>query len=177
MTHSRLFAITALAFVLAACANKDIPDPEPTATTVNTDDEFSTIDSVEDEGLRDGEFFDEDMDDPDAGELAMVIYFDFDQSEIRPEDQATLERHARELANNAGTMVRLEGHADERGSREYNIGLAERRAQAVRRLMLIQGASAEQITTVSFGEERPAAFGGDEESYAQNRRVEFRYTN
>jgi len=73
--------------------------------------------------------------------------------------------------------VRLEGHADERGSREYNIGLGERRAQAVRRLLLLQGVSAGQISTVSFGEERPAADGSSESAYAQNRRVEIIYTN
>jgi peptidoglycan-associated lipoprotein len=73
--------------------------------------------------------------------------------------------------------VRLEGHADERGSREYNIGLGERRAQTVRRMLLIQGASTAQISTVSFGEERPAAFGNDEDSWSQNRRVEIKYTD
>ena len=83
----------------------------------------------------------------------------------------------RRLANDSGAAVRLEGHADERGSREYNIGLGERRSQSVRKLLLIQGASASQISTVSFGEERPAAFGSDEESYAQNRRVEIKYIN
>ena len=69
------------------------------------------------------------------------------------------------------------GHADERGSREYNIGLGERRAQAVRRVLLLQGAQPSQISTVSFGEERPMAFGSDEEAWSQNRRVEFKYTN
>ena len=73
--------------------------------------------------------------------------------------------------------VRLEGHADERGSREYNIGLGERRAQAVRRMLLIQGASASQISTVSFGEERPAEFGSSEDAYAVNRRVVIQYTD
>jgi peptidoglycan-associated lipoprotein len=73
--------------------------------------------------------------------------------------------------------VRLEGHADERGSREYNIGLGERRAQAVRRLLLLQGVSAGQISTVSFGEERPRATGSTESAWAQNRRVEITYTN
>ena len=82
-----------------------------------------------------------------------------------------------QLANNSGISVRLEGHADERGSREYNIGLGERRAQTVRRMLLIQGASAAQISTVSFGEERPAAFGNDEDAWAQNRRVEIKYTD
>ena len=80
-----------------------------------------------------------------------------------------------ELANNPGAQVRLEGHADERGSREYNIGLGERRAQAVRQLLMIQGVSAAQISTVSFGEERPESMGSSESDYAQNRRVEFKY--
>ncbi len=71
--------------------------------------------------------------------------------------------------------VRLEGHTDERGSREYNIGLGERRAQAVRRALLLQGVAEAQITTVSYGEERPAAEGNDEAAYAQNRRVELVY--
>ena len=72
--------------------------------------------------------------------------------------------------------MRLEGHADERGSREYNIGLGERRAQAVRQMLMIQGVSASQIQTVSFGEERPEALGSSESDYAQNRRVEIKYT-
>ena len=75
------------------------------------------------------------------------------------------------------TLVEIQGHADERGSREYNIGLGERRSQAVRQMLLIQGVPASQISTVSFGEERPVALGSDEESWAQNRRVELKYTN
>ena len=86
-------------------------------------------------------------------------------------------RHGRQLSENSYLSVRLEGHADERGSREYNIGLGERRAQAVRRVLLLQGAQPVQISTVSFGEERPAEFGNDEAAWAQNRRVEFKYTN
>ena len=107
----------------------------------------------------------------------MILYFDFDQSELRPEYSDLLARHANRLANNSRDGIRLEGHADERGSREYNIGLGERRSQTVRRMLLIQGASASQISTVSFGEERPAAFGSDEASYDLNRRVEIKYTN
>jgi peptidoglycan-associated lipoprotein len=82
-----------------------------------------------------------------------------------------------QLGENTRLSVRLEGHADERGSREYNIGLGERRSQAVRQMLMIQGVSASQISTVSFGEERPAAFGSSEMDYAQNRRVEIKYTN
>ena len=116
------------------------------------------------------------LEDPSAGELGSVIYFDYDSSEVRAADQDLVARHAMNLGNDAMARVRLEGHADERGSREYNIGLGERRAQAVRQLLLIQGVSASQIATVSFGEERPAAFGSSELDYSQNRRVEFKYT-
>ena len=160
--------------LLAGCASQDIPDPDPTDTTYG-DESGSGADTggYGDSGMDEGEFFD----DPSAGELATVIYFDFDSSELRPEDADTVARHAMQLADNPQWSVRLEGHADERGSREYNIGLGERRSQTVRRLLLIQGASASQISTVSFGEERPAAFGSTEDAYSQNRRVELKYTD
>ncbi len=105
----------------------------------------------------------------------LVVYFDFDTSDIRSDFNAMLAAHGQYLAANPNAQVRLEGHADERGSREYNIGLGERRAQAVRRILLLQGASADQLSTVSYGEERPAAFGSDEEAYRLNRRVELVY--
>ncbi|HPF27369.1 MAG TPA: peptidoglycan-associated lipoprotein Pal [Steroidobacteraceae bacterium] len=104
-----------------------------------------------------------------------IIYFDYDSAEIRADSQQIVAAHARYLANNAATRVRLEGHADERGSREYNIGLGERRAQAVRRMLLLQGVAESQLGTVSYGEERPAVAGSDEDAYAQNRRVEIIY--
>ena len=171
MTKFNLLAITSLALLLGACAGQDIPDPEPTDTTV--DGSGADTGGFDDEGLGEGSFIEDEPQD----ELAMVIYFGFDQSDIQLDDQATLERHANQLANDSRARVRLEGHADERGSREYNIGLGERRSQAVRKLLLLQGASASQISTVSFGEERPASFGSDEASYAHNRRVEIKYTN
>ena len=105
----------------------------------------------------------------------LIVYFQFDQSEIDPEFNALLAAHGEYLATTANASVRLEGHADERGSREYNIGLGERRAQAVRRVLLLQGAATEQLSTVSYGEERPAEFGSDEESYLLNRRVVLEY--
>ena len=105
----------------------------------------------------------------------LVIYFDFDRSEIRSDFNDLLQAHGAFLADNTDRQVRLEGHADERGSREYNIGLGEQRAQAVRRVLMLQGASADQLGTVSYGEERPAALGSDENSYSLNRRVELVY--
>jgi peptidoglycan-associated lipoprotein len=106
----------------------------------------------------------------------LVVYFDYDQAEIKPEFNALLAAHGKYLAGNAAATLRLEGNTDERGSREYNIGLGERRAQAVRRALLLQGASASQITTVSYGEERPASTGSNEEAWRLNRRVELVYS-
>ena len=174
MSTLKLFPAALAAVVLVACGGGDtIPDPDPTYDPVadGSDANSSGFDSG---GFGGGEEFGSDLQDD---ELTTIIYFDFDQSELRSEYGDLLARHAAQLANNAGLRVRLEGHADERGSREYNIGLGERRSQAVRRMLLIQGASAEQIATVSFGEERPASVGSDEESYALNRRVEIQYTN
>src|SRR5512139_2593551 len=101
-----------------------------------------------------------------------VVFFDFDSSEIRQEYVPVVAAHAQYLVKYPTARVRLEGHTDERGSREYNIGLGERRAQTVRRALLAQGVAESQITTVSYGEERPAVEGSDEAAFAQNRRVE-----
>jgi len=103
---------------------------------------------------------------------ALIIYFEYDRSEVSAQYADILASHGRRLAQNPGQRLRLEGHADERGTREYNIGLGERRAQAVRRVLLISGASAGQISTVSYGEERPASLGSTESDYEKNRRVE-----
>ena len=107
--------------------------------------------------------------------VANIIYFDFDRSDIRPEYASLISSHAKYLAGSSAVKIRLEGHTDERGSREYNIALAERRAQAVRRALMLQGAGDAQLTTVSYGEERPATAGSDESAYEKNRRVELVY--
>jgi peptidoglycan-associated lipoprotein len=106
-----------------------------------------------------------------------VIYFDFDSSEVRGDFADVVAAHARHLSAGGGLHVRLEGHTDERGSREYNIGLGERRAQAVRRALMLQGAPDASISTVSYGEEKPAVDGSGEDSWAQNRRVEIVYAS
>ncbi len=106
-----------------------------------------------------------------------IVYFEFDRTELNAQDAAIVNAHARFLAGNPGTRVRLEGHTDERGTREYNIGLGERRAQSVRRALLLQGVAETQVATVSYGEERPASAGSDEIAWGQNRRVEIVYLN
>jgi len=106
-----------------------------------------------------------------------TIYFDFDSSEIKPEYNEMIAAHARYLVANTHIRVRLEGNTDERGSREYNIGLGERRAQAVRQALMLQGVADAQITTVSYGEERPAVTGHTEAAWAKDRRVDIVYLN
>jgi peptidoglycan-associated lipoprotein len=107
--------------------------------------------------------------------LGTVIYFDYDKAEIKSEYVGVIAENAKFLNGNVNRKIRLEGHTDERGSREYNIGLGERRAQQVRRALMLQGVTEAQVTTVSYGEERPAASGSDEEAYGKNRRVEMSY--
>lgn len=104
-----------------------------------------------------------------------IIYFDFDQSTIRPEFRDVLAAHAANLATNPTMSLRLEGHADERGSREYNIGLGERRAQAVKRALMLNGVKAGNLNTISYGEEKPMVQGTGEQSWSKNRRVELVY--
>jgi peptidoglycan-associated lipoprotein len=101
-----------------------------------------------------------------------VFYFDFDISEFKAADRETLTYHARNLASNPSRRIRLEGHADERGTREYNLALGERRANSILNYLIVNGASRSQIEVVSYGEERPAASGQTEQSYSRNRRVE-----
>jgi peptidoglycan-associated lipoprotein len=104
-----------------------------------------------------------------------TVYFDFDSADISPEDRTIILAHAEYLAANPDTRIVLEGHADERGTREYNIALGEKRAKAVEQLMLLQGVSKSQLDVISFGEERPVALGHDESSWRLNRRVEILY--
>ncbi|MBB3330489.1 peptidoglycan-associated lipoprotein [Halomonas campaniensis] len=104
-----------------------------------------------------------------------TIYFEFDSDRIRSEFEPVLSAHARYLRSNGSARVVLQGHTDERGTREYNMALGERRARSVERFLSVQGVSPSQVEVVSYGEERPAARGQNEEAYAQNRRVVFAY--
>jgi len=110
-----------------------------------------------------------------AMQAANTIYFDFDSADIRRESRTVLEAHAAYLAADDSVSVALEGHTDERGSSEYNMALAERRADSVARFLKVNDVSEEQIETVSYGEERPAVDESNEDAWAQNRRVEINY--
>ena len=115
------------------------------------------------------------IDDPNSPISRRVIYFEYDSSNILSEDQDLLIAHAGYMTANPGLGVTLEGHADERGSREYNIGLGDRRVQSVRRMLELQGVSPSQINTVSYGEEKPAVEGHSDTAWRMNRRVEIIY--
>jgi peptidoglycan-associated lipoprotein len=118
----------------------------------------------------------EDIAGPQEGILAQrIVYFPFDSSDISGDGAALVAAHAHYLVAHPTLHIRLEGNTDERGSREYNIGLGERRAQAVRRAMLLQGVAEAQLSTVSYGAERPAVDGHDETAWAKNRRVVINY--
>ncbi|MCL4315464.1 MAG: peptidoglycan-associated lipoprotein Pal [Gammaproteobacteria bacterium] len=123
-----------------------------------------------------GAFTGSELDDPSSPLAKRLVYFELDSSEVRSEFRPTVSAHARYLSQNPGAAVTLEGHADERGSREYNLALGERRANAVRALLMAEGAASAQIQTVSYGEEKPVAAGHDENAWGQNRRVEIVYT-
>ncbi len=172
MSQYRTLLISLVAAIATGCASSStMPDPDTASDSSMNGDSGATTADYSGRTSAGGEEV------PFDAPMKMIIYFDFDQSDLKPQYADTLARHARKLSASSRTKVRLEGHADERGSREYNIGLGERRSQAVRRMLLIQGASSNQISTVSFGEERPASMGNDEASYSQNRRVEIKYLN
>ena len=107
--------------------------------------------------------------------VAKVIYFDYDSYTVKPDYQSVIDQHARFLQSRPNARLVLEGNTDQRGSREYNLALGQKRAEAVRRALTLVGATDAQIEAVSFGEEKPAVSGSSEDAYSQNRRVEIRY--
>lgn len=115
------------------------------------------------------------LDDPASQLSIRIIYFEYDSSDVKAEYRSVVEAHAQFLSRNSTATITLEGHADERGSREYNLALGERRAQSVKQQMMLLGAAGSQIRVVSYGEERPAVEGHDDYSWQQNRRVEILY--
>jgi peptidoglycan-associated lipoprotein len=120
-------------------------------------------------------YSDRPWDDPASPLYNKVVYFDYDSSEIREEFVPVLQTHANYLAKHPGTRVTLEGHTDERGTREYNLALGDERAQVVQRFLLAEGVRTDQLATLSFGEEKPAVPGHSESAWSQDRRVELAY--
>jgi peptidoglycan-associated lipoprotein len=161
-------------------------DDQSTSTAIVDDGSSGGADAS---GLNDGDTVDEfiivddstmtaidRLEQTDGALSSRIIYFEFDSAKLTSESIEILEVHGNFIAGNGEVTVRLEGHADERGSREYNIALGDRRAQSVRRVLLFQGASVDQVETVSYGEEQPASTDQTEEAWSLNRRVELIYT-
>ncbi|AKS40902.1 peptidoglycan-associated lipoprotein Pal [Wenzhouxiangella marina] len=172
-TALRLIAIVTLAALMAACARQTTPEPEPTTPEPPPVERQP----VETDRLDPRDFTDvRNLDNPDSLLSQRVIYFEFDRSNVRAQFRPIIEAHAQYMRANPSARVILEGHADERGSREYNLGLGERRGNAVSEAVEANGGAERQIEVVSYGEERPVCRDSNEDCWQRNRRVEIVYT-
>ena len=171
----RFFGVAIPAFLLIGCASQG---PEYSESTENLIEEPVVQESYEPAAPRveAGKLVVDSGDNSGVSQTLMGIFlFDFDQAIVRRVAHAELNKHASALAGDRFIRVRVEGHADERGTREYNLALGERRADAVRAYLVSQGASNSQIEVISYGEEKPIVSGKNERSWAKNRRVELIY--
>ena len=177
---SLLMLLAAAAFAVA-CGGKAPPEepaPEPTPAAEPAP-QAAPVDDVADRDRMDRERMAREAAERArtvAADLSAPINFDYDQAAVRSADQATLDRKAAILVANPKVKLRISGHADERGSDEYNLALGNRRAAAAKRYLQNKGVDASRLEVISFGEERPANPGSDENAYAQNRRDEFEVT-
>jgi len=171
-----LIVIVMLAFNLAACGKKKVVENVPIAEGGSGDGGDGTG-GVGSDGIEGSQFGPGNPDDPNDPLNKRVVYFEYDSPNLDAEGQIIAEAHAQWLASNPGVTVVLEGHADERGTREYNLALGENRAQSVMQVMQGMGVSGSNIQSISYGEERPVALGADESSWSLNRRVEIIYGN
>jgi peptidoglycan-associated lipoprotein len=173
--------VLATAGLAAACGGKPAPEqpaPEPTAAPAPAPTPVPTDDSADRDRLERERLAREATERAKAvaADLAAMINFEYDQATVRSSDQGTLDRKAAILAANPNVRIQISGHADERGSDEYNLALGNRRAAAAKRYLQNKGIDASRVEVVSYGEERPLNPGHDETAYAQNRRDEFQVT-
>lgn len=182
----RLIIATALVSILAACSST--PSKEQDAASVEDRSGSSTAAApaqqspaqpggVTTQPLKPSAVSGNPLKDPTNILSKRSIYFELDSNVVKEEFKPVVAAHARYLQQNRGIKMTIQGHADERGSREYNLALGQRRADAVKQAMQLLGAQADQIETVSFGEEKPKATGHDEASWAENRRADLAYPN
>lgn len=190
MKFVKLLTVMLTLSILTACSSmqgKD-KDAEAAAGDVIVEDRGADTAGVDGTGAEGSDFGAEtqvivgedqysgdELNDPASPLSNRTVYFDYDSSSVRTEDMPVLEAHGAYLAKNPNLTVRLEGNTDDRGSREYNLALGERRALSIRQILMLQGASMNQFEVTSYGEERPAVDGSDEAAWAQNRRVEIIY--
>ncbi len=169
MNTTTRILMTALMCAAALACSKRVKEVPPAAVTTDTGP------MTEGGAAMQGAYGPNDLD-TDACLRQRVVYFDLDQDTLRPEFQAAITCHSKYLRDRPSSRMSLEGNADERGSREYNLGLGERRGNAVSSALQANGGSGSQITVVSYGEERPTCTDSNEDCWAKNRRVEVVYT-
>ena len=157
-----------LLMVLVGCTTP-VEEEQQVSTTVEVEDDSASTRT----GAGAEDSIDETSGSDELPGVDTIFYFEFDRAVLKPEVREALAAHAGQLRSNPRS-IRLEGHADERGTREYNLVLAERRANTVRDFLVLQGVDGSIIEVVSYGEEKPAAYGSDSESMALNRRVELK---
>ena len=170
MNRNAKLLIAAAMCTLAVACSKKVKEAPPVDTAPSTPPVTDTAPAT-----TPGAYGPNDLD-TDACLRQRVVYFDFDQDALRPEFQNIVACHAKYLRDRPSSRMNLEGNADERGSREYNLGLGERRGNAVSSALQANGGSGSQITVVSYGEERPTCNASTEDCWAKNRRVEIVYT-
>ena len=173
--YQKLMMSLLLTSALAGCSM--FGDDESTTSGINgTNGSSETSGGASTTGMSDGnDFTGHPLDNPASPLATKVIYFAFDSSAVEAQYEAVLAAHGAYLAANPGVSIFVEGHADERGTREYNVALSEKRAKTVQNLLSLQGASSNQTEAVALGEEKPVALGHDEASWHLNRRVELIY--
>lgn len=166
MNMNRILVAAAMCAALAAC-KKEVKEEAPPPPPPPPPPPAQPVD--------DGKYDPSDLD-TDSCLRQRVVYFDFDMSDIKPEFAAIMSCHAKYLRDRPSARISLEGHADERGTREYNLGLGERRGNAVSDALQGNGGSAGQLSVVSYGEERPTCTDSNDGCWGKNRRVEIVYT-
>ena len=176
-TTTRVLLTAILCVTAAACSKKvkENPDTSATDSTNSGSTNTGTVSSGNTSTLPSGLYGPNDLD-TDACLRQRVVYFDLDQDALKPEFQNIVACHAKYLRDRPSSRMTLEGNADERGSREYNVGLGERRGNAVSSSVQANGGAGGQINVVSYGEERPVCTDSSEDCWGRNRRVEIVYT-
>jgi peptidoglycan-associated lipoprotein len=168
-------AVFSTVITLAACGGDEAMKESDTTSPATSGEQGSSASTSGNQAASGAGFQGNPLDDPASLLANRVVYFEYDADHVPASDRPVVEAHGRYLADNGSATITLEGHADERGSREYNIALGERRANAVRQVMTLLGANSAQIRVVSYGEERSAVEGHDESAWSRNRRVEIIY--
>jgi peptidoglycan-associated lipoprotein len=175
----RLALYIAIATLAAACASKEtrqeggpaVTDRSSGAPNANAGSSTSsTRPTTPSSGMNRNE-----LTDPNSPLSKRSVFFEYDSNSVKDEYRGLVQAHSRYLSDKRDTRIRIEGNCDERGSREYNLALGQRRAEAVKKVMTVLGVSDGRIETVSYGEEKPVANGHDEAAWAQNRRADIKY--